>query len=235
MGDKILIGIAKGMLGSVENMLPPSHADKTLGNLIESFQSLNLAPSLASVIGQVLTLGRIDCPPLVLIGPGTGIAPLRALIWEWLRRAATTKFTTPPRGKGRGTITLYSGARQKDTDDHYNSEWDMLSSQTRCAGNNVDPLFTHRPAYSRSPPELSFRSVTKASAHIGRVYVQHLMEEDAERLWRLIGEEGGYVIICGWVTCWISCRLCSVLKVFQSTSSRGQRCTCRSSAGTRCG
>ena len=74
-----------------------------------------------------------DLTPLVLIGPGTGVAPMRALILERIRslrriNTTTTKTTTSDLPL---SLLLFYGCRKRDEDFLYQKEW--LSDET-CGG-----------------------------------------------------------------------------------------------------
>ena len=53
---------------------------------------------------------------MVLVGPGTGIAPLRSMLWE--REAHRAE-------RGAGTVLLFAGYRS-DKDKLYADEWEAL-------------------------------------------------------------------------------------------------------------
>ena len=73
--------------------------------------------------------------------------------------------------------TLYFGCRSANKDQHYSLEWKELSlTQKIC----------YRVACSRDGPE-----------GVKRTYVQDLMREDAESIWKLIGLHGAWVYISG--------------------------------------
>ncbi|KAJ7116343.1 hypothetical protein C8R44DRAFT_792242 [Mycena epipterygia] len=115
-----------------------------------------------------LQKGLIDLPadnntPVICIGPGTGIAPMRAIIQERLHLGAHEN-------------RLYFGCRSAVKDQHYGSEWKSYASK----GDLV-----YRAAFSRDSPE-----GTK------RIYVQDLIEEDAEQIWKLL-HSGASVFISG--------------------------------------
>jgi len=101
--------------------------------------------------------------PVICIGPGTGVAPMRAVIQERIYMGATDN-------------TLYFGCRSASKDQHYASEW-------RSGASTGD--LTYRAAFSRDGPE-----GTK------RIYVQDLLQEDAERIWTLL-RAGASVFISG--------------------------------------
>ncbi|KAG2005800.1 NADPH-ferrihemoprotein reductase [Coprinopsis cinerea AmutBmut pab1-1] len=85
---------------------------------------------------------------------------------------------TPVICVGPGTAnTLYFGCRSEDKDQHYGEEWRRLSESQDLA---------YRTAFSRDGPE-----------GVKRTYVQDRILEDAERIWRLVGEEGAWVYISG--------------------------------------
>lgn len=73
--------------------------------------------------------------------------------------------------------TLYFGCRSAAKDQHYGGEW----RQTADAG-----ALVYRTAFSRDGPE-----------GIARTYVQDRILEDAQRVWRLVGEEGAWIYISG--------------------------------------
>ncbi|KAJ7220021.1 hypothetical protein GGX14DRAFT_432806 [Mycena pura] len=105
----------------------------------------------------------VNNTPVICVGPGTGVAPMRALIQERLHI-------------GPCDNTLYFGCRSATKDQHYGSEWRSYASTG---------ALVYRTAFSRDGPE-----GTK------RVYVQDVMQEDAQRLWKLI-HAGASVLISG--------------------------------------
>ncbi|KAJ6460363.1 hypothetical protein C8R47DRAFT_1161017 [Mycena vitilis] len=111
----------------------------------------------------LITLPPDTTTPVICIGPGTGIAPMRAVIQERLQMGASDN-------------TLYFGCRSAAKDQHYGTEWESYASK----GDLV-----YRTAFSRDSPE-----GTK------RVYVQDLIQEDAERVWGLL-QAGASVFISG--------------------------------------
>ncbi|KAJ7352489.1 riboflavin synthase domain-like protein [Mycena albidolilacea] len=83
-----------------------------------------------------LQKGLINLPadnntPVICIGPGTGVAPMRAVIQERLHMGATNN-------------TLYFGCRSASKDQHYASEWSSCASTGNLA---------YRAAFSRDGPE----------------------------------------------------------------------------------
>ncbi|KAI0319420.1 riboflavin synthase domain-like protein [Amylostereum chailletii] len=128
---------------------------------------VGLTPGVTLRIGLkkgVIVLPKDPAIPVICVGPGTGIAPMRALIQERIHA-------------GSHENTLYFGCRAAFKDEHYASEWQA----------HVDEqALTYRVARSRDGPE-----------GVRRTYVQHLLEEDAERLWTLLDSQDARVYISG--------------------------------------
>ncbi len=123
--------------------------------------------------------------PVVMIGPGTGVAPMRSLIWERLQWAKELKNQNQnhQNGNGNGTTNgfhgvgesvLFFGSRNKDSDYFYQEEWKDLKSKMPLQ------VFT---AFSRDQKE--------------KVYVQDLIRQQSSLIFRLLHHSGGIVYVCG--------------------------------------
>ncbi|XP_051891119.1 NADPH--cytochrome P450 reductase-like [Pristis pectinata] len=105
--------------------------------------------------------------PILMIGPGTGIAPFIGFIQEraWLKQ----------QGKEVGETVLYYGCRHKNEDYLYQEELEHFQKDGVLTQLNV--------AFSRDQEE--------------KVYVQHLLKQNKEHVWNLIQKENGHIYICG--------------------------------------
>uniref|UniRef100_A0A8C0SL61 NADPH--cytochrome P450 reductase n=3 Tax=Canis lupus familiaris TaxID=9615 RepID=A0A8C0SL61_CANLF len=105
--------------------------------------------------------------PVIMVGPGTGVAPFIGFIQEraWLRQ----------QGKEVGETLLYYGCRRSDEDYLYREELAQFHQDGSLTQLNV--------AFSREQPH--------------KVYVQHLLKRDKEHLWQLIHEAGAHIYVCG--------------------------------------
>ena len=120
--------------------------------------------------------------PVVMIGPGTGVAPMRSLVWERLAWAEERKrlyqevgHDAPDHGSsGVGENVLFYGCRNREADYFYRNEWQDLENK---AGLRV---FT---AFSRDQKR--------------KIYVQDLVREQADLVFRLLHQQSGIVYICG--------------------------------------
>ncbi|XP_069039695.1 NADPH-dependent diflavin oxidoreductase 1 isoform X2 [Lepisosteus oculatus] len=99
--------------------------------------------------------------PVIMVGPGTGVAPFRAALQE---RTALDRT---------GNV-LFFGCRSESRDFYCRSEWEEMQKAGRLT------LFT---AFSRDQEE--------------KVYVQHLVRQQAGLLWDLIANRAAHVYIAG--------------------------------------
>jgi len=105
--------------------------------------------------------------PIIMVGPGTGVAPFRAFVQE---RASQARA-----GLTVGKTVLFFGCRRKEEDFIYQNEWQQYQEDL---GEN----FVLHVAFSRDGPK--------------KVYVQHKIEEFAEELDKLL-QQKAYFYVCG--------------------------------------
>ena len=120
-----------------------------------------------SISAGTFKFPRTPSTPLVLVGLGTGIAPLRAIIQErqWHRE----------KGNHVGPVWLFYGCRHEKKDFLFGEEFEKL----RDSG-----LLTHLvPAFSRDQEE--------------KVYVQDRIRQSSQRLYPDLVEGGGFLYLCG--------------------------------------
>ena len=98
--------------------------------------------------------------PLIMVGPGTGVAPFRGFLQE---RAALAE-----QGKRLGPALLFFGCRHPDQDDIYRDEMEAYATH------GVATIYT---AYSRMEGQ-------------PKAYVQDLLQEHADEVWRLLQAGG---------------------------------------------
>ncbi|XP_056593351.1 NADPH--cytochrome P450 reductase isoform X1 [Triplophysa dalaica] len=105
--------------------------------------------------------------PVVMIGPGTGIAPLIGFIQEraWQKE----------QGKDVGETILYFGCRHRNEDFLYQQELEEFERAGVLTQLNV--------AFSRDQDD--------------KVYVQHLLKKNKEHLWKLIHFNNAQIYVCG--------------------------------------
>ena len=119
--------------------------------------------------------------PIVMVGPGTGIAPIRSLIWErlqWIDELAggrTNQMTEVTNGDHDVKENIiFFGSRNRDTDYFYETEWQDIERKTPLQ------VFT---AFSRDQK--------------AKIYVQDRIREQTNLLFRMLYTYSGIVYICG--------------------------------------
>lgn len=105
--------------------------------------------------------------PIIMIGPGTGVAPFRGFVQERARLAEE--------GQEVGKTLLFFGCRSEKEDFLYREEWEQYKE---ALGGSFE-LIT---AFSRDGPK--------------KVYVQHRLEERKAEVNELL-LKGAYVYVCG--------------------------------------
>ncbi|EJU03228.1 cytochrome P450 oxidoreductase, partial [Dacryopinax primogenitus] len=120
--------------------------------------------------------------PVIMIGPGTGVAPFRGFVQE---RVALAKRAIDKNGpdalKDWGNIWLFYGCRSSTQDFLYAEEWPYYADQLN------GKLIIHT-AFSRETPRKPDGS---------KVYVQDLIWQQRGPLTKAILEQKAYIYICG--------------------------------------
>ncbi|KAH8667349.1 NADPH-dependent FMN/FAD containing oxidoreductase [Tricladium varicosporioides] len=106
--------------------------------------------------------------PILLIGPGTGIAPLRSLLWE---RASIRPNNSKEDKSSVGPALLIYGGRNKHADFFFEEEW-------RCRDLGVE-VFT---AFSRDQKE--------------KIYVQDVIRAQSKKIFDFLLHQG-FIFVCG--------------------------------------
>ncbi|KAI5820991.1 hypothetical protein BZA77DRAFT_239021 [Pyronema omphalodes] len=105
--------------------------------------------------------------PIIMIGPGTGVAPFRGFVQE---RAALAE-----QGQTVGKTLLFFGCRKESEDFLYKDEWPVYKEK-------LGDAFELITAFSRDGDK--------------KVYVQHRLAEYAKEVNELI-QQGAYFYVCG--------------------------------------
>ena len=109
--------------------------------------------------------------PLLMIGPGTGVAPFRGFIRERVKYLELQADSNVKLGKH----VLFYGCRN-ESDFLYKDEWPVYAK-------SLGDAFEMHVAYSRVPGEK-------------KVYVQDLMKEHTDEIFQLL-MDGGFIYVCG--------------------------------------
>ncbi|KAI9803045.1 MAG: NAPDH-dependent diflavin reductase [Phylliscum demangeonii] len=130
-----------------------------------------------------LAISRTEASkPVVLIGPGTGVAPMRSMLWErlsWMEVDGTAPEAPdgqkPDVSEGTGAENvLFFGSRSQKADHFFSTEWTELRLKLELH------VFT---AFSRDQKQ--------------KIYVQDRIRQQAALVYRLLHDQSGIVYICG--------------------------------------
>lgn len=105
--------------------------------------------------------------PIILIGPGTGIAPMRAFLHERAKQKED--------GIEVGQSIMYFGCRRRDEDFIYKDELERFQESGVLSELHL--------AFSREQEK--------------KVYVQHLLVQNGQATWDLIRDHDAYIYVCG--------------------------------------
>ncbi|OSS48359.1 hypothetical protein B5807_07830 [Epicoccum nigrum] len=120
--------------------------------------------------GLGVTHNELD-RPVVMIGPGTGVAPMRALTQQRLLwRKESPQHNNPP-----AKDLLFFGCRNAESDYFFRHEWEALVQ----SGAPVD-VFT---AFSRDQRQ--------------KVYVQDVLRQQSARVYDAVARKNGIIYLCG--------------------------------------
>jgi len=105
--------------------------------------------------------------PIIMVGPGSGVAPFRGFVQERAAQAAA--------GEKVGQTVLFYGCRNRNEDFLYKDEWDEMKK-------SLGDSFTIITAFSRETAK--------------KVYVQHRLKENAKLINDLLQQKANFYV-CG--------------------------------------
>ncbi|EHY56896.1 NADPH-dependent diflavin oxidoreductase 1 [Exophiala dermatitidis] len=129
----------------------------------------------------------------ILVGAGTGIAPLRALIHEKARGDSGSL----------GRTALFFGCRSEKADYFFHDEWVALNANANItptdSNNNAEERFETDDGTSRIPAAKLDLQVIPAFSRDqkSKVYVQDRIRQHSDLIWELLRDRNATVIVCG--------------------------------------
>ncbi|KAJ3175373.1 NADPH-cytochrome P450 reductase, partial [Irineochytrium annulatum] len=132
--------------------------------------------------GSSFRLPRDMSVPIVMIGPGTGVAPFRGFVAERMHLSENNKNPA----KRVGPTWLFYGCRHPDQDHLYADEFAAMQEKNKSWEAEGD---------AKAFDLRFFNAFSRAGEK--KVYVQHLLKEQGEAVWALLNEKRGYFYVCG--------------------------------------
>ena len=154
------------------------------GSLFEGVCSTHIANGIDQSLRVFVRPSTFRLPsdittPVIMIGPGTGIAPMRAILQD--RKHQYEEATQSSKnGGGGGDMhnVLYFGCKKEELDYIYRDELEGYKNEGILKDLHV--------AFSRKDPSK-------------KEYVQHLLRNNSESTYKLLNDEGAYIFVCGGV------------------------------------
>jgi len=144
------------------------HLSNIASNITGSFGGANTPTCRIFVRTSSFRLPSDTTRPIIMVGPGTGIAPMRAFLQE-------RSYQKHKKNMMVGDSVLYFGCRRRDSDYLYEEELKQFQEQG---------VLTHlHVAFSREENH--------------KVYVQHLIADHAKETWDLIDRQQASIYVCG--------------------------------------
>ena len=136
-----------------------------------------LQPGQKVAVG--FTSGSMRLPPststpIILIGPGTGIAPFRAFVQERLAIEKSNGQHTNGVVEDKANTLVFFGCRSKNSDFYFKEEWEALHASGQ---------ITFDLAASRDQED--------------KIYVQHRLLKQSKLVWDYLGRQNGILYISG--------------------------------------
>jgi len=132
-------------------------------------ESMKIGDTVSTFVRESTFRLKDQSRPLLMFGPGTGIAPMRAFLQE---RSHVRNNTTE---QVVGPSILYFGCKKRAMDYIYRDELEAFV--------NEETLTQLHLAFSREKKE--------------KVYVQHLLVNNAVETWKLIHDDKASIFVCG--------------------------------------
>ncbi|ORY54637.1 hypothetical protein LY90DRAFT_702232 [Neocallimastix californiae] len=176
-------GLCTGYLNNIFKSLQDENCmNKMISEL--NYDITNLHPPKLmlpiSIRESTFKLPRDTSLPVIMIGPGTGIAPFRGFIQERMWQAK--------QGKNVGKTILFYGCRNRNQDYLYRQELEDLCKELEERKNQND----------ENVKWFDLQIINAFSRETDKkVYVQHRLAEHGEMIWELIREKRAHIYICG--------------------------------------
>lgn len=147
--------------------------------------------------GSVLSTNNMT-KPLILIGPGTGVAPMRALVKRHALHYQNKQNVSP--------CILFCGFRKRTHDFLYEDEWKDIFDCTNV--NNDDSFYSikeHMENVVRDESGYTGINMSVAFSRdrdesLPKIYVMNKLILHGAYLWRLIHDKGGSILVSGSAT-----------------------------------
>lgn len=169
VGDRPVTGVVTNLLRNIEVLQNNEHTSLDASYDLQGPRRIFADYKLpVHVRRSTFKLPSSSVLPVIMVGPGTGVAPFRGFVRERVQQHKN--------GANVGPTTLYYGCRSEAEDFLYKEEWPLYAEE-------LGESFKMHVAFSRRDP-------TK------KHYVQDLLLENSEDVFKAI-ELGAVIYVCG--------------------------------------
>lgn len=142
------------------------------------------------ILSGTLLVPAQSAVPVLAIGPGTGIAPLRAIVQERLG-------TSPPPANNMVVV----GCRYAARDFLFKSEWERLAHHTPAAAasasHDCDDICNAMHALATAAPPIQLFLAASRDQDT-KIYVQDVLRAHGAAVWELLGPRRGIAYLSGY-------------------------------------
>merc|ERR1719336_657422 len=157
----------------VINQWQPKNKDMKTGTATKYIQRVKVGDRVAATMTNgTFTFPKDDMTPMVMVGLGTGIAPIRSFVENRLYKKEVLK-------KNVGPMVVFYGCRHEREELFYKEDWKHFEKS--------GVLTQFLPAFQFDKPHYPPKMML----------VNHRMEENPEIFANYIGKQGGHFYMCG--------------------------------------
>jgi len=213
-GDRVCVSLTRGAFSGVYSK------HNTLGTCPPEIVLSPWSSSSLDGVGSSLLRLQLPALPVILVGPGTGIAPMRAIVQERVAVRDAHSYTGQTWAAHDGLHTLvFYGCRKFHEDCLYRSEWsdfpnDMptaidgadaallpppppqLATQSHASGVFVSVAFSQEEVQGQLIPSPVASHDQCSIPPTGKVYVTHKIRLHSAAVWSLL-QQGAVIFIAG--------------------------------------
>mmetsp|Transcript_4642 Transcript_4642/g.7638 ORF Transcript_4642/g.7638 Transcript_4642/m.7638 type:complete len:219 (-) Transcript_4642:125-781(-) len=154
-----------------------------------SSNNIALQPSAITLPSSSLTTAATV--PLILVGPGTGVAPMRALIQQHYQQhylCQRNQTHQQPPQQQLGDILLFFGCRKKARDYLFSEEWETINNKEMHSDDGGDG--------SKNTSKVTVK-VAFSQDQDKKDYVTHRIRENGGLVCRMLLSQGACVFVSG--------------------------------------
>lgn len=161
-------------------------------NYLASLSPVSEDVSSSSKVLLYVIAGAFMLPkysPLVLVGPGTGVAPMRSIMHE--------RIHLQKRDDKVDKVLLFFGCRKKKRDYLYGSEWDSINTGATSISTFSTEIIDSSNNSNGNNNNCNKVVTAFSQDQESKVYVSNMMDSHSELIWKYLNDHNGTIFIAG--------------------------------------